>query len=161
MESLSFVSYKVNSTLWDLPPLGGGSPHTLRPALLPTLPKQHRGGGLFRDLCLARAGHPPGPTQPPQSLSVCKGLSGTGSNKQSQAAKTQGLIMQFMDFPGLFVHSHQLPGALQKGAGERQAGPWLERWPFDRTKLGLSTTCFDGFTNTSHSPKAKTHLRAP
>lgn len=26
----------------------------------------------------------------------------------------QGLIMQFMDFPGLFVLSHQLPGALQK-----------------------------------------------
>lgn len=26
----------------------------------------------------------------------------------------QGLIMQFMDFPGRFVLSHQLPGALQK-----------------------------------------------
>lgn len=26
----------------------------------------------------------------------------------------QGLIMQFMDFPGLFVLSHQLPGALQR-----------------------------------------------
>lgn len=26
----------------------------------------------------------------------------------------QGLMMQFMDFPGLFVLSHQLPGALQE-----------------------------------------------
>lgn len=73
--------------------------------LLPELCAATRGAGM---------GHPPRPAHPPQSLSVCKGLAGTGSNKQSQAAKMQGPIMQFMDFPGLFVLSHQLPGALQK-----------------------------------------------
>lgn len=122
MGSLSFGNYKVNSSLGVHPPLGGG-PLTLSgkpPSHAPTLPELHwrqqqevQGNGLVWGR-LARAGHPLGPAHPPQSLSVCKGLSGTGSNKQSQAAKMQGLIMQFMDFPGRFVLSHQLPGALQK-----------------------------------------------
>lgn len=56
---------------------------------------------------------------PHQSGSFCKGLLGTGSNKQSQAAKMQGLIMQCMEFPGPFVLSHQLPRALQKKVLEK------------------------------------------
>lgn len=121
MGLLSFVSYKVNSSQEDGPPLGGGvfSHSQTLPAHLPQAPRYVAAclGGAARPICVVGSlpgrGRPPtGPTHPPQSLSVCKGLSGTGSNKQSQVAKTQGLIMQFTDFPGLFVLSHQLPGAL-------------------------------------------------
>lgn len=120
MGSLSFVSCKVNSSLGVYSPWPGGVLSHSQ-----AIGGSHPPGALLGQQQgvqenawvqgpLAGAGHPPGPAHPPQSLSVCKGLSGTGSNKQSQAAKMQGLIMQFMDFPGRFVLSHQLPGALQK-----------------------------------------------
>lgn len=99
---LSFANYKVNGSPGARPPFGRGSlcsQLTLR--LAPTLSGSAGRQGTacswklpVPSVCalgrLAGAGHPPGPAHPPQSCSVCKGLSGTGSNKQSQAAKTQG-----------------------------------------------------------------------
>lgn len=129
MGPLSFVNYKVNCSLVEWPSFAGGLSHSQKtPLFLSSFglawgnSEKWKGITLFREdacsLCvvghLAGAGHPPGPTHPPQSRSVCKGLSGTGSNKQSQAAKMQGLIMQFMGFPGLFVLFPQLPGARQR-----------------------------------------------
>lgn len=128
--------------------LGGGS-------------EKWKGAGLFREaacsLSVWQGRATTGPAHPPQSPSVWKGLSGTGNNKQSQAAKMQGLIMQFMDFSRPLCTLPPAAWALQKkvlAKGRLAVG--LKRWPLSSLSWSLAkcmgTACSSSEPQRAHMP---------
>ena len=81
----------------------------------------------------------------------------------------QGLIMQFMDFPGRFVLSHQLPGALQKKVLAKDGlvlslkGGFLPNlnWVFPGGGGGVLGHCMLAHKHLLGAPKRNPTLPAP